>query len=125
MKRQKVDELEKLIGQIEGFHAEMSAMTKKKPNDGVNVFKLKLINAALSRCNTVLGSQYKPFPDFSLFNADDVPSNSDVTIILTQYLNAIEKLRSDNIFIEHGYWYWKLTDEPPPVRTSAPKKLKR
>lgn len=123
MKRNEVDEVEKIIGQLEGLHAEMSTMAKKSPNDGVNAFKLNFINATLNRCNAILGSQYKPFQDFSVFNSDDVPSNSDVTFMLTQYLGAIEKFRADNIFQEHGYWYWRITDDTGPVRTRIPKKL--
>jgi hypothetical protein len=123
MKRKDVDEVEKIIGQLEGLHGEMSTMAKKSPNDGVNTFKLNFVNATLNRCNAILGAQYKPFEDFNSFNSDDVPSNSDVTFMLTQYLNAIEKFRSDNIIQEHGYWYWKITDGTAPVRTSLPKKL--
>lgn len=125
MKRKEVDEMEKLIGQLEGFHAEMSSMAKKSPNDGVNAFKLNFVNATLNRCNSILGAQYKPFQDFSSLNADDVPSNSDVTFMLTQYLSAIEKFRSDNIFQEHGHWYWKITDGSAAVKTSMPKKLSK
>ena len=123
MKKEEVDEVEKVIGQLEGLHAEMSTMAKKSPNDGVNAFKLNFVNATINRCNTILGTQYRPFENFNSFNSDDVPSNSDVTFMLTQYLNAIEKLRSDNIFQEHGSWYWKTTDGTAPVRTSLPKKL--
>ncbi len=40
--KEDVDKLEKVIGQLNGLHAEVSQLAKKSPNDGVNAFKLKL-----------------------------------------------------------------------------------
>jgi hypothetical protein len=33
-----IDQLEKLLGQLRGLHVEVSALSKKSPNDGVNEF---------------------------------------------------------------------------------------
>jgi hypothetical protein len=41
---EQVEKLERLIGLLDGVHSELSALAKKSPVDGVNKFKLKLIN---------------------------------------------------------------------------------
>ena len=53
--------LEKLIVQLDGLHTELSQLTKKSPNDGLNLFKLKLVNKVLGSGNQVLTGNYKPF----------------------------------------------------------------
>jgi hypothetical protein len=126
MKREDVDKFEKTVAQLEALHSEVSVLLKKSPKDALNQFKLKLVNSILQEANSILGDTYKPFPDFLSFDQDDVPSNSDVTFILAQYLNCMEKLRSDHIDIQSGNrWYWCVDGEEPSIRTSPPKKLMR
>ena len=77
-------------------------LAKKSPKDAVNEFKLKFINTVLSQCNSLFGKDNRPFADFETFAADSLPSNSDVTFILSQYIECAEKFRSDNIRIYSG-----------------------
>ncbi|MFP6747623.1 MAG: hypothetical protein VCD66_08520 [Alphaproteobacteria bacterium] len=70
---------------------EISQLTKKKPDGAVNAFKLKLINKVITSGNFVLGENYRPFSEFSEFDVDDVPTNSDVTLILSQYMRQAER----------------------------------
>ena len=124
--RESIDRLEKLIGQLEGIHGEISALNKKSPNDGVNKFKLKFVNAVLVESNSLLGDAYRPAGDFKTFNEDDVPSNSDVTFIASQYLQALEKFRTDNIRESTlGEWVYDVERGEPEVRAGRPAKLKR
>ena len=44
MKRVDVDNFEKLDGQLQSTYDEISLLSKKKPNDAVNKFKLKFVN---------------------------------------------------------------------------------
>jgi hypothetical protein len=128
MKREDVDKFEKTVAQLEALHSEISVLLKKSPNDALNKFKLELVNSVLQEANSLLGDTYKPFPDFLAFDSDAVPSNSDVTFILAQYSNCMEKLRSDNIYNYGSYWYWRVDGEEsskPSIRTSQPKKLMR
>ncbi len=124
--RDEIDRLEKLTGQLEGIHAEMSALSKKSANDGVNQFKLKVINAVFVECNSLLQEAYRPFGDFTNFNLDDVPSNSDVTFIAAQYLQALEKYRSDNISQDNmGIWHYNLPKNHAEIRAARPAKLRK
>ncbi len=124
MNKKEVDVFEKVNGQMEALHAEIAALSKKSPNDAVNKFKLKFVNKVLNETNNLLEDRYKPFADFEFFEEDDLPSNSDVTMILAQYLNCLDKLRSDNIKPFGGYWVWVIGDQDSKIRTAPPKKLK-
>ncbi|HCD2062572.1 TPA: hypothetical protein ACXI3L_003263 [Serratia marcescens] len=133
MNRASVDTFEKLSGQLLSIYEEISLLSKKNPNDAVNKFKLKFVNVLLLQSNDYLGKMYKPFDDFISFDEDDIPQNSDVVFILSQYLQCFEKLRSDNVSIRNGIWYWKVkgdaTDKVDEngmvlIRTVKPKNLK-
>jgi hypothetical protein len=126
MKRKDVDLFEKLVAQLDGFYQDLSVLVKKNQNDAVNAFKLNLINNVLQQCNILLGNKYRPFPDFETFSLDAVPSNSDVTFIISQYIECAEKFRSDHIHNTNVYrneWYWQLDDDKE-LRTAPPKKIK-
>ncbi len=132
MKKEEVDLFEKIYAQLESLHYEITVLSKKSPNDALNKFKLKFINRTLEGANKILEGKYKPFPEFGLFEEDDLPSNSDVTMVLSQYLTCMEKLRADNITSTEGYtggepvkeWYWIIGGKESNIKTSPPKKLK-
>ena len=118
-----INNFEKVQAQLESLHVEIGALAKKSQNDALNKFKLKFVNQSLTEANELLGEKYVPFNDFSVFADDDLPTNSDVTMILGQYMNCMEKLRSDNIAAKSMWWYWMSDSEMTTIRTSPPKKL--
>ena len=69
--RGELEQFEKLMGQLRGLHDEISQLARKSANDGVNAFKLRLINKVLATANAVLGPSHRPFDDFDQFDADD------------------------------------------------------
>jgi hypothetical protein len=91
----------------------------------VNTFKLRYINTILKNCNILLSKKYKPFDDFNHFDMDDVPSNSDITLIIAQYMQAMEKIRSDNIYNDMDEWYYRIEDSEENIRTAPPAKIKK
>lgn len=131
--RETVHQYEKLCGQLASSHAEIAALAKKSPNDAVNKFKLGLINSTIQQFNSLL-PDYRPFADFSEFSDDELPSNSDVSFVLAQYLECAEKFRADHVVqIPYRGWYWNVDDFDPDaddddsrgIQTRAPKKLTR
>lgn len=124
MTKQEVDNFEKLQAQLEGLHNEISALSKKSQNDALNKFKLKFVNKIISDSNELLGNDYKPFSDFDTFDENDLPSNSDAAMMLTQYLSCFEKLRADNVKQEVGRWYWIVDGKKSDIKTVMPKKIK-
>lgn len=119
MTKEKVEIFEKLDVQFEGLHTEISIISKKSPNDALNKFKLKFVNQLLSKANEILEEKYNPFDDFTIFNEDEMPTNSDVVMVVTQYISCLEKFKFDNVKKESGEWYWKL-DNKEQIKTSRP-----
>lgn len=132
MNRTDVNNFEKVQSQLEGLLAEITILAKKSPNDGVNKFKLKFINEIILNANKILGKAYKPLESFDKFDEDDLPTNSDITFVLSQYLSCFEKLRADNIFRKQEYdgnkyfyeWFWIVDKSESEIKTSPPKKIK-
>jgi len=118
--RNNAELLERLIGKLEGMHAEITALCKKSSSDAVNRFKLGFINPALAQCNELLGKGYQPLESFTGFNVDDVPSNSDVGFVIAQYLEALEKLRSHNVKLTNTGWQYDLPSTAQVMRAAPP-----
>jgi len=117
---QDVREFENLEQQLHSMLREMSELSKKKANDGVNKFKLKLINILLAKLNQVLASS-KPFADFEEFNEADVPTNSDVVVMLSQYVGAVFRFRTLNTEYSavDSSWAWHLEGGKQRVKTAS------
>ncbi len=71
-------------------------LSKKKPNDAVNKFKLGFVNTILEQANSILVNGNKPFASFNTFSEEDIPTNSDVVLILSQYVGCLKKFGRDN-----------------------------
>ncbi len=111
----------KLQPQLKSAYDEIALLSKKKPTDSLNKFKLKFINSILSRANEILKETYQPFPeDFTLFDEDDMPNNSDVVFILSHYLTSLEKLRCDNIKFHDYEWCWLINGKISNKKTDKP-----
>lgn len=123
MERKHVDQFEKVKVQLDSLHQEMSVLAKKSPNDAVNAFKIRLINSTVESCNELFGAKHKPFADFDKFNTDELPSNSDATVIIAQYIECAEIFKADNVYYDAG-WHWDIDDSEEVVDTTPPKRLR-
>lgn len=85
MKKEQRDHVLSLIRTLRNEFRELSS---KKPNDQVNPFKLKCVNQSIKEANELL-KDGKPYSEFELFREEDLPTNSDVLMILSLYLDAI------------------------------------
>jgi Rad3-related DNA helicase len=94
-KKDDIQEFEKAEQQLHSFLGDISELSKKKPNDPLNKFKLKFINTTLSKLNTILKDD-RPFAGFKQFDPDELPSNSDVVLLLSQYAAAVHRFRVEN-----------------------------
>lgn len=122
MTKDEIEAFEKIFGQMSGIHLEIGALAKKSPNDGINNFKLGFINSALRSANSILSKGYMPVTDFTQFDLDELPTNSDVTFIVGQYLEELERLRADNIKPQGGRWIYNVPDKEMQIYTAPPKK---
>lgn len=94
-KSEDANKLLKLRPELSKALKNFEELSKKKPNDPVNKFKLKFVNNLLLQANDLLSEERYPDKDFRLFDEDDLSSNSDVVIMLTQYSNALDRLYKD------------------------------
>jgi hypothetical protein len=132
MTNDEIEKLEKIYGQFEGLHKEIGILSKKTPNDAINKFKLSFINTLLAEAHEVLDEKQRPFDGFNSFDEDELPTNSDITMIFEQYLYCFEKLRSDNIKHIWKYngdkyfekWIWLVDGEESEIQTAPPQKIK-
>ena|SRR5271157_1639332 len=122
-KREDVWEFEKLEQQLHSFLDEISELSRKKPNDALNKFKLKFINSTLEGLNRLIG-EHRPFPDFETFEVDDLPTNSDVVVILAQYAAATYNFRRDHTSKKDYKWYWVVRDKASHLETEQPEHFK-
>lgn len=118
-----VRNLEKLIVQLQGLHAELNLLAKKSPNDGLNLFKLNLVNKVLAGGNEILTGHYKPFEDFNVFDKDALPTNSDVTMILALYIEQAERFRSDNMIYSSYRWCYAVNGTASQIEGRPPTKI--
>ena len=121
---EEVKNLEKLLGQLQGMYSEISQLVKKSPNDGLNLFKLKLVNKVLKEGNSILADRYRPFEDFSEFTEEQLPTNSDVAMVLALYMEQAERFRSDNVTTRPGIgWVYLVDDEPSKISAKSPTRI--
>jgi len=118
-----VESLEKLIGQLQGAHTEIIVLAKKNPDKTLSAFKVGLINSVIEAANEVLGSKYKPFEEFNKFNSDELPTSSDVTMVISQYMQEAERFRSDNVVRHLSSWYYVIDGKQSSVLSGPPSKV--
>lgn len=81
-------ETKKVLDQVRTLKYEFQALSSKKPNDPLNNFKVKCVNQTLADANKVLGVN-KPYKDFDQFCDEELPTNSDVLMMLSLYLDKL------------------------------------
>jgi len=123
MNKNEVEKFIKIQSQMEEMHNEISILSKKSKDDALSEFKLSFVNNLLEEANGILNEKYKPFKDFELFNKDKMPTNSDVVMVLSQYLACLENIRYDNIDDYLGEWFWIIDKKTTDIKTYKPKKV--
>lgn len=96
MPSQKEIELyETIRPKIESIRNTIKDLSNKKPDVTLNSFKVKRVNLLLEQANGLL-KDLKPYEDFPKFDEDDLPTYSDVLMILNLYVKSFEKYWQDN-----------------------------
>lgn len=127
MTKEQIEIFEKTFAQLCGLYDDITILVKKNPNDVMNIFKLRNINKVIRSANEIVGDT-KPFDDFDGFDIEgDMPTNSDVAMLLGQYINCMELIKKNNTHIDLGKWYWDVDDHKngKEIRTSAPTMLRK
>ena len=98
--------------QLQSFYTEISAISAKKPDSPLNKFKLNFINQTLLNVNSVLGDTYLPFPDFRKFDEVELPTASDVVMMLAQYLKCMDRFFAAYTYFKDSQRYWRTSNKP-------------
>lgn len=92
-----VDSYNDAYPQLKAILSTMQELSKKIPDDPVNKFKLNHANEIIRKVNKILGAKYRPFSDFEQFDVEgELPTSSDVVMMLAQYLSRMNKFESDH-----------------------------
>jgi hypothetical protein len=102
---------DRVKSQLKDLETEMASLSKKKPDGAINTFKLSLINEKLVQANQILSNEDRPFAEFEVFTKDAMPTNSDVVIVITQYLNRLGSWRADHVRKDGYDWVWNFESE--------------
>lgn len=77
---------------------EVKEFSKKKQDEPLNLKKVKMINRLLEKAKEVLKNE--PTVDFlDMLDEDDLPSNSDAVLTMSQFITAMNKFYNDHYHI--------------------------
>lgn len=83
---------------LNSMYTEFKELSKKKPEAAISKNKIKFVNRLLEKVRGVLEEE-DSINFLDLLDEDDVPQTSDVTLILSQYVAAMDGFKSKY----HGY----------------------
>lgn len=102
----KFEMLEKLL---DASYDEMKELSKKKQDEVLNKFKVKLLNRVLSPIKEIMRNE--PIAEYlDLLDEDTLPSNSDAVLMIVQFQSAMKQFK--DTYYDHRSWRW-LTQENP------------
>ena len=93
-----VNQYELLFPLLTGVYNEMQELSKKKPDTPLNTFKVKSINRILEPSKEMFKKE-NMYSFLDILDVDDIPTNSDVVLVLSQYMKSM------NIFHNKYYYY--------------------
>ena len=113
-------EFDKMESQLDSICSEIDKLSKKKPDDTINSYKLNIINCLLGEINELFEKGDIPIEKFKLFDETELPSYSDIVLVFSQYLEKMDYFRFRNTFYKYPSQYWRLEDEEK-LETKPPK----
>ena len=80
---------------LKSAYDEVKEFSKKKQDEELNIKKVKMINRLLEKAKVILKDE--PTVEFlELLDEDELPTNSDAVLIMSQFISAMNKFRSDH-----------------------------
>jgi len=121
VREEEIEDFRKMAAQLEALHQEATTASKKQPDKAVSKFKVELANSVLGIAKQVLGAS-APALDFQKFDVDDLPTNSDLSFIVSQFVECAEKLKAQNIKRRFdGIWFWHVNGDLTDIVAAPPK----
>lgn len=109
--------------------SDISAPDNKPSNvnieDHISEFQYRIIVSLLEDSNIILGYDYAPGFSWNLLtDVGEKMSRNDIIMLLSQYIQCMDRFRSDNVTGDGDHWYWIIEGERTDIRTSIPLKLR-
>jgi hypothetical protein len=105
-----LDAFIKLLLQFSKLVDVFGQISQTVPNDTINELKIEVVNDLLAQANGSVSRNNKPFTQFQQFSDGPLPSNSDVYLILSQYLACLKKYAHDQIRLQDSKAYWVINN---------------
>jgi len=87
-----VKKFEMLFPMLDSDVAEIRELSKKKQDEPLNSFKVKIINKKLGQIKDLLKNE--PANEYlELLDEDTLPTNSDAVLMITQFINAMGQFK--------------------------------
>ena len=81
---------------------EFNLLSNKKSDGQLNKMKIKMVNRVLEPLNELLKNE-PSYKFLDILNEDDMPTNSDVVLIISQYEGALQNFRNKYYLIDKNY----------------------
>jgi hypothetical protein len=95
-KEEDIEKYKLLRDMLKAQKQELDLLCKKKSDEQLNLMKIKMVNRVLEPLNDLFKNE--PSHKFlDILNKDEMPTNSDVVLIISQYETAIDEF-------EHRYY---------------------
>lgn len=84
---------------------EVREFSKKKQDEELNIKKVKMINRLLEKAKEILKDE--PTVDYlELLDEDELPTNSDAVLTMSQFISAMNKFHEDHYHYENNMLSW-------------------
>lgn len=91
--RERAEKHDALVPLLKAMHREFQDLSRKKPDGTVSKGKIGIVNRLLKDLLTMLeGEPQRQFLD--ILEEDDIPQNSDVVLVLSQYCAAMDQFHA-------------------------------
>ena len=104
-----VNQYQLLLPLLTATYNEIEELSKKKPESPLIAYKVKALNRILNPLKEILKNE-DVFEFLDILDSDDLPTNSDVILILSQYREAMD-LYHKKYYVRSqrdGSWDWNI-----------------
>ncbi len=88
-----IESYDLLCGMLRAQRVEFDLLSKKKPNEELNKTKIKMLNRILKPLNKLLSNE-DSYQFLDVLVEDEMPTYSDVVLIISQYETASQEFRA-------------------------------
>ncbi len=101
---------------IKSMRDEIKVLSSKKQDGVLNNLKIKIINRLIDPARELLAKE--PTLEYlERLDEDLLPQNSDVVLILSQYIEALNQYQLKNqVNVGYGNYMWRTQENPKPFK---------